>query len=235
MKAWGGSILAGLGALTLGAPAYTHVGVQGPGFAGTNQEITFTVGHGCEGLDTQSLRIEIPTAVTSVLAVSSTLGKATLERDETDLVTAVKWEQPLTSLSDRDDVYYKVTLRLRLPNAPFTTLAFPATQTCSSPDGTTTGTAHWTVIDEGDSHDEHGEVGPAPVLKLLPARVSGWNKYTVPAAVTDLGALFGDAKIVWKGSAAYSSNALIAGQIANTPGVTALTALAAGDEIWVNY
>lgn len=234
MRTWSGSILAALSALAFVGPAHSHVGIQGPGFAGSNQELTFTVGHGCDGLDTRSVRIEIPSSITSVLAISSNLGKVTLERNEADLVTAVTWEQPLADMRERDEVYYKLTLRLRIPNAPFTTLVFPTTQTCSSPDGTETATALWTSTEEGHGHDDE-EVGPAPVLTVLPARVGGWNKYTVPNAVSDLAPLFGDARIVWKGTAAYSKNALVAAQIAATPGVTVLAELAAGDEIWVLY
>jgi hypothetical protein len=41
---------------------------------------------------------------------------------------------------------------------------------------------------------------------------------------------------VWKGTAAYSPNALVAAMIAMTSGVTALTGdLAVSDEIWVKY
>jgi hypothetical protein len=76
---------------------------------------------------------------------------------------------------------------------------------------------------------------PAPALVILPARVSGWNKLTVPAAIADLGAFFKDAAIVWKGTAAYSSNTATADLIGTTSGVSKLTSLAMGDEIWVKY
>lgn len=76
---------------------------------------------------------------------------------------------------------------------------------------------------------------PAPALVVLPARQAGWNKLTVPVAVTDLSVLFADAQIVWKSSAAYSANAATLDQIKTTAGVSVLSALAAGDEIWVKY
>lgn len=63
----------------------------------------------------------------------------------------------------------------------------------------------------------------------------GWNKFTVPAQMSDLSVFFKDAQIVWKGSAAYSANPNIAAQIAGTSGVTALTSLNVGDEVWVKY
>jgi hypothetical protein len=80
-----------------------------------------------------------------------------------------------------------------------------------------------------------GTVEPAPGLLIVPAHVPGWNKVTVPAAVADLGVYFGDALIVWKGTAAFSANPATKDMIAGTPGVTALTSLAASDEIWVKY
>ena len=75
---------------------------------------------------------------------------------------------------------------------------------------------------------------PAPEL-VMPARKTGWNKYPVPQAVSDLAAPFGDAQIVWKGAAAYSANPATVELIAATSGVTPLTSLAANDEIWVKY
>jgi hypothetical protein len=50
-----------------------------------------------------------------------------------------------------------------------------------------------------------------------------------------LKAFFGDAQIVWKGTAAFSANPTTAGLIAGTSGVTALTSIAAGDVIWVKH
>ena len=46
---------------------------------------------------------------------------------------------------------------------------------------------------------------------------------------------FSDAQIVWKGTAAYSANPSTADQVKATPGVSALTALQANDEVWVKY
>jgi hypothetical protein len=76
---------------------------------------------------------------------------------------------------------------------------------------------------------------PAAAVALVPARSPGWNKITVPSAISDLSTAFKDAQIVWKGNAAYSANPNTAAQIATTSGVTALSSLAAGDEVWVKY
>jgi hypothetical protein len=53
--------------------------------------------------------------------------------------------------------------------------------------------------------------------------------------VAEPSVFFGDALIVWKGAAAYSANPTTKELIAGTPGVTALTSLAVGDELWVRY
>ncbi len=212
--------------------AHAHVGVQGVGFAGTNQEITFTIGHGCGDMDTFALKVEIPESVTGLRTISSTLGPAVVEFNEALLVSAVSWQKAESEILPGDQAYYKVTVRLRVPNAPFTQVAFPANQTCKSPTGETE-TALWTALTGDDGHDDGP--GAAPMLTILPARVAGWNKYTVPVAVPDLSVFFADARIVWKGTSAYSNNPLTAEQITNTMGVTTLTSLAAGDEIWVQY
>jgi hypothetical protein len=87
-----------------------------------------------------------------------------------------------------------------------------------------------------DPVPDGGHDTPAASLNLVPARSSGWNKYTVPVAVPDLKMFFKDAAIVWKGSAAYSLNAETAALIETTPGVTPLAgALAVGDVLWVKY
>ncbi len=224
--------LGGTAVALAGAGAVAHVDVaSGPGFAGKSQEITLAVGHGCEGKDTASVRVQIPEGVASVRAVPGGLGKATVETDATGLVTAVTWQKDDADLAPADLHYYKVALRIRVPDRPFTTLFFPTRQTCKADDGTPI------VVDWVSTLPSEGEEGPepAPALKILPVRQPGWNKYTVPVAIDDLGAWFGDAQIVWRGNAAFSANPLTAEQIAGTPGVTALASLAANDEIWVRY
>lgn len=212
--------------------ASAHVSVaSGPGFGGKSQEITFGVGHGCEGADTLSVRVEIPAEVTSVRTLTSDFGRATVETNDAGLVTAVTWQKPEADLLEADTGYYKLVMRIRVPDQPFTTLIFPAHQTCKAADGTVT------VVDwiGAEAAEVEGGPEPAPRLLILPARLPGWNRYTVPVAVADLSTVFSDAQIVWKGDAAYSANPITVEQIAQTPGVTALAALAAGDEVWVKY
>lgn len=230
-RAWTASLLGLTIALT--APfAAGHVSVaSGPGFADTSQEIAFGVGHGCEGADTFSVRVQIPAGVTSVRAVPNDFGRASVEKDTAGLVTAVTWQKAVADVLESDLAYYKLVIRLRVPNAPFTTIHFPARQICRGADGGLT-TVDWVATVESP---DGGGPEPAPELNIVPARRAGWNKYTVPAAMSDLSVFFGDALIVWKGSAAYSSNPNTADLIGMTAGVTKLTALAANDEVWVKY
>jgi uncharacterized protein YcnI len=225
--------LAGAAISLLAATAGAHIEVaSGPGFANTSQEITFGVGHGCSGIDTYSVKIDIPAGVSSVRAETSDFGKATVEKDAAGNVIAVNWTKAAADLLDSDTNYYKLVLRLKVPNAPFTTIFFPAHQTCMATDGGTT-VVDW--VGTMPAPPDGGGPEPAPALKIVPARRAGWNKLTVPAAVSDLSGFFGDALIVWKGTAAYSSNPATADLIMKTSGVTALGALAANDEVWVKY
>ena len=77
------------------AAAHAHVSVaSGPAFANTSQEISFGVGHGCEGADTVSVQIEIPAGVTSVRPETSDFGHADVETDGAGAVVAVTWTKP---------------------------------------------------------------------------------------------------------------------------------------------
>ncbi len=210
-------------------PGQAHVGIaSGPAFANKSQKITFSVGHGCDGADTYRVRVDIPAGVTSVRALRSDFGKPTIIRDEVtpSVIVAVEWEKPLEDLQDEDVGFYELTLRARVPDAPFTQIPFTVTQTCRDSSDVET-TEIWT----GDT---------AAVLNVVPSRLSGWNSFTLGASTTIPEALvpifFGDAQIVWRGTAAYSANPVIATVIAATPNVTVLTGdLAPGDQIWVKY
>jgi uncharacterized protein YcnI len=217
------------------AVARAHVSIaSGPGFANTTQEITFGVGHGCAGADTYKVRVQIPADVLSVRPLRSDFGKVSVEKDTAGAITAVTWQKADADALDADIAYYKLVIRLKVPNKPFTTYYFPSQQTCRAMDGTLS-TVAWSMLPTDPVVDGGAVDEPAPALVVLPARRPGWNKFVVAAAVSDLSTLFGDAQIVWKGAAAYSANATTAELIGSTAGVTALTALAANDEIWVKY
>lgn len=210
--------------------ASAHVAISsGPAYADQTQEIAFGVGHGCEGADTYSVRVAIPASVASVRALNSDLGPAQIELDDAGAVRWVTWRKPDASLLPSDTNFYKVALRIKVPNVPFSTLYFPVHQVCRKSTGEELA-VDWASTDPTDAAAE-----PAPALRILPKRYAGWNKFKVPSAIDDLVGFFGDAAIVWKGDAAYSANPATAALIAETPGVTPLTALGANDDIWVKY
>ncbi len=226
-------VLAAALGLWLPRAALAHITVaSGVGFANTTQEVTFGVGHGCAGLDTSAVRIEIPTGVMSVRPERSDFGAVSVETDATGVVTAVVWQKPDAELLATDIAYYKLVIRMKLPNQPFTTLLFPTHQTCKAPDGTVS-VADW-VASPSDPAVAAGSAEPAPQLVVVPARQPGWNTFTLPVAV-DPSVYFADALIVWRGAAAYSVNPSTASLIGATPGVLPLTALDANDQIWVRY
>lgn len=228
-----GVVLAGVFATST---ALAHVSVNtGPAAADKSQKITFGVGHGCSDAldvhhDTLTIRIDIPAGVTSVRALYLPgFGNPTLTKVGGE-VTMVEWTKPAGGELADDDAYYEPTIRARMPNTPFVKMPFVIHQVCD--DNGTPITLSW--------NDQNNN--PSPKVTIVPARLNttGWNKFTIPAGVTvaaaDFGAYFGDALIVWKGAAAFSSNGNTAALIGTTPGVTLLSGdLAAGDEIWVRY
>lgn len=228
--------LAALGALAGVAEAHVSIS-SGPAPAGKSQFITFSVGHGCtdaasKKLDTVKIRVAIPAGVTGVRPLFSGFGKPTVTRGSDNAVTAVEWTKAPGDLLDGDDAYYEIKLRATVPNAPFSKLEFSVDQTCEDSTTHQQIVVHWNAP-EGSTTGE-----PAAMLSVVPAHTTGWNKLTVPRALTqdEVAAFLGDAQIVWRGAEAYSSNQQTAAQIAATPGVTALSGgLKAGDEIWVRY
>ena len=212
--------------VVVAAPAVAHVDLAGPGFAGTNQVLTFSVGHGCAADDTYRIEIQIPPAVTSVRPLPSAWGEAQLTRDAAELVTGVAWEKGAARAAD--DHYYELRIRIRVPDAPFTRLYFPSIQYCRRATGEET-TVGWTATPDNPGGEE-----PAASLWIVPPRHPGWNRYEVPAALSDL-SVFDDAQIVWAGQAAYSSNEAVAEMIRNTADVTELSSIPSGASIWVKY
>jgi uncharacterized protein YcnI len=220
--------------VTFSGVADAHVSLAGPGFAKQNQVLKFSIGHGCEGADTFKLEVAIPKEVTSVRGLPSAFGNAQVKKDDTGAVVAVAWSKPAADVLPGDDQFYEMSIRIGVPDMPFTTLYFPATQSCRAADGTET-VVEWKALPEEVAAAKMGEEPePAPALVILPARSSGWNKLTVPTKVTDL-SIFKDALIVWAGDAAYSSNPATAEQIKSEDDVTELKEIAAGTEIWVKY
>jgi uncharacterized protein YcnI len=211
------------------AIAAAHISIPGPAYANTTQVIKLGVGHGCEAFDTYMVKVDIPAGVTSVRALPSDFGKVSVQKDAAGAVTSVTWTRSPSEILEGDVAYYELAIRARLPDAPFTTMYFPTHQYCKGGDGGDI-VSDWIGTDPNDT-----TVEPAPYVRLVPARKTGWNKVKVAQATTDLAGFFPDALIVWKGNAAYSANAATTELIKSTNGVTELTSLAAGDEIWVKY
>jgi uncharacterized protein YcnI len=226
------ALLAGV-SLLVAPTAFAHVSIAGPGYAGTNQVVTFGVGHGCEGSDTYSVEVTIPKEITSVRAMPSTFGEAMVTADDAGIVSSVKWTKA-GKLHEKDDQYYQLALRIGVPKTPFVTLLLPAKQTCRAADGSEKVVDWKATPAEVAAAKEGEEPEPAPSLVILPARVAGWNKFTAPVKITDL-TVFEDAQIVWVGDAAYSKNELTKELIKAEDGVTELTEVAANAEIWVKY
>ncbi len=224
------TVLAGIAAL-LSSTAHAHITVaSGPAFATASQEVTFGVAHGCEGVDTYKVQVEIPPGVTSVRPETSDFGQVDVETDAAGTIVSVTWTKPKDNVLDADTQYYKLVVRLKAPDQAFSTLYFPAHQTCRGSDGTET-VVDWVGMDEPAG----STVEPAPELYILPARFPGWNKFTVANGTDDLKGFFSDAQIVWSGSKAFSVNPATTDLISSTNGVSALTSIAQGDEIWVKY
>lgn len=234
MQAWFRfTTLVGIGVLSLAPRASAHVSLAGPGYAGKTQVLTFGVGHGCEGADTVAIEVSIPKEVTTVRIVPNSFGKAEVHTDDAGIVKSVSWTKTDAARA-KDDAFYQMSIRVAVPDAPFTTLYFPAKQTCRGADGKDL------IVDWNKSPDEVAaakegeEVPPSPSLTILPSHLSGWNKFTTTTEIKSL-AIFDDAQIVWVDDAAYSSNPNTTELIKSDSSVKALTSIPAGAEIWVKY
>lgn len=209
--------------------ASAHVSISsGPATSDKSQEIAFSVGHGCEGADTSSVTIEIPAGVTSVRPMSSDFGRVEVTTDDAGVVTAVTWSKIASTVLPADIAFYKFVVRLKTPNQAFTTLYFPAHQTCTDSEGNES-SVDWVALEETPDAE------PAPSLVVVPPHYPGWNKLTVSADISDLAVYFADAQIVWKDDSAYSINPTTVELIGQTEGVTLLRSLRAQDQVWVRY
>jgi len=228
-------------ALFIPSLASAHITIaSGPALANkSGQKVTFAVSHGCtdansKTLDTLSIQIDIPAGIdpSSVRPMPSDFAPTPVVSKDGANVTSIKWSRDPAGLQPEDVAYYEITLRLKVTNVPFTRIPFVITQVCRRPGGTAADDV--TVVWTGPPTNAE----PSPQLVVVPVHATGWNKLvlTTNVAAADFGTYFGDAQIVWKGSAAFSSNAATAAAIAGTAGVSALTAdLASGDQIWVRY
>jgi len=212
--------------------AEAHVSVvSGPAVTAKSQKITFGVAHGCDGADTVKIRVEIPAGISGVRPLASDFAKPAVEKLDANVV-AVTWEKPAADFQVEDVQYYELTLRARVDAPAFSTVLFHVYQTCRSAAGVET-VVPWIAAPGADGD-------PAAALVVTPAHIPGWNKITLDATTTvaavTLPTYLGDAQIVWRGSAAFSTNANTMAMVAATPGVTALSGdLLPNDILWVKY
>ena len=183
-------ILAGA-ALVLSAPlaASAHVGVTPTSTAaGSTTQLTFAVGHGCDGSATTGLTFTIPEEIVSVTP--------TVHPNWTAKKVFVELAEPITdahgeSLVQRvgqvvytadtpleDGFRDTVTLQLTLPaDADGSTLAFPVLQTCE------VGETNWNQIAE-KGEDPHDLASPAPTIDVTAEAAA----HAEPAVGADLAA-----------------------------------------------
>lgn len=140
-------LVAGVALVALAAPAGAHVEPDKSQVkAGSTEEITFTVPHGCDGSATTKVAFEIPAGVTD-----PTPGTAT------GFTGAVVGNQVVFTGNLPDGTEGSFPITMTFPTTVGTTLEFPAIQTCEQ------GEIAWiehTV--EGQDEPEH----PAPHLTI---------------------------------------------------------------------
>ena len=183
-------ILAGA-ALVLAAPlaASAHVGVTPSSTAaGATTQLTFAVGHGCDGSATTALTVTIPEEIVSVTPTvhpNWTVKKVLVDLAEpitdahgTSLVQRVG-QVVYTAVTPLEDGFRDtVTLQVTLPaDAEGSTLAFPVLQTCE------VGETNWNQIAE-KGENPHDLDSPAPTVDVTAAAAA----HAEPAVGADLAA-----------------------------------------------
>src|SRR3954466_5453998 len=88
------------------AHVLAHIAIPGPAFSGSNQVLTFNVGHGCANADTVRVEDQFPPEVTVVRGLPSFFGYADVKTNEAGVVTSVVF----TKDSNRplDDQFYEL-------------------------------------------------------------------------------------------------------------------------------
>jgi copper(I)-binding protein len=130
---------------------------------GTMLMAQFKVGHGCSGLATTGLKIEIPAGVTDVMAHDKPGWNA--ETGKVNGRTVITWSGG-SSAPDKPDSF---AVMFTLPATPGK-LIFPATQTCGVTE------EHWSEAPDGSGTPLHR---PAPVLMVAAATA------TAPVTISD--------------------------------------------------
>ena len=172
-------ILAGA-ALAVAAPlaAAAHVSVTPSSTAaGSTTQLTFAVGHGCDGSATTALTFTIPEEIVSVTPTvhpNWTAEKVLVDLAEpitdaygTSLVERVGQVVYTANTPLEDGFRDTVTLQLTLPeDAEGSTLTFPVLQTCE------VGETNWSEV-AGKGEDPHDLDHPAPTVDVTTAEGDG--------------------------------------------------------------
>lgn len=158
--------------------ANAHVVLAEPaGAAGSYYRATFKVGHGCDGSSTTAIVITLPDGITAAkpmpkpgwtlkvkrekLAVPYTAHGKTITED----VREIAWRDGVLP----DAHYDEFVVQIKLPDSPGKRY-FKVIQTCE------TGAWEWVQIPETDKPGTSLRA-PAPVLDVLPAKISGAGEH----------------------------------------------------------
>lgn len=154
--------LAGLAAFACAAPAAAHIALaETQTSAGGYYVASFRVGHGCEGVATTAVRVELPAGVSSAKPQPKTGWTVLIERDRASgpgegRPNAVTWRGRLG-----DDEFDEFRMMVRLPNQAGP-LYFPTVQSCVG------GEVRWTEI-PAPGAAWTSVPHPAPVVNLTAA------------------------------------------------------------------
>ncbi|MGE0253814.1 MAG: YcnI family protein [Alphaproteobacteria bacterium] len=151
--------------------ANAHVTLEAPeAKADTYYKAVLRVGHGCDGSPTVKLRVRLPDGATAVRPQPKTGWEIAIVKEKLatpirdghgNLVTEAVVEVAWSGGRLLDEHYDEFAVRLKLPNRPGETIAFPTVQECE------VGTHRWIEVPEGGkSAADYKE--PAPLLRLLP-------------------------------------------------------------------
>jgi uncharacterized protein YcnI len=169
----GGALTGAVLMLTVALPASAHVsiidGVSVPS-GGHGTQISFRVGHGCDGAPTDTIEIQVPEGVTGVqpkwiagwtaetepraAAEASLAPDASSEADHPE-VAVVRWSGgPLP-----DDQYLDFQMLAVFPETPGAVLYFPVVQRCGDEESA------WIEI-PAEGQDPEGLDSPAPSVTI---------------------------------------------------------------------
>jgi periplasmic copper chaperone A len=171
-------------ALWAAAPAaQSHVTLeQAVATAGSSYRAVFKVGHGCDGLATTGIRVQLPAGVQGAKPMPKAGWALTMRTDKlatpytrhgkeiTGDVSEVGWTATSKEAALPDAHYDEFILRANLPSTAGA-LWFKVVQSCEDKNGKQV-TKEWTQM-PSEGHSTRGLQTPAALLLLEPAAPSG--------------------------------------------------------------